>query len=70
MRSRPRLGLRGSPLGCGRARDRTVEVDDVDDLCALAFESARSRRRVLAVNGHAVHLSAQQAHDFTALQVD
>ena len=53
-----------------RAGDRTVEVHDVDYPRALVLEGAGGRRRVLAVNSRAVHLTAQQAHDLAVLQID
>ena len=53
-----------------RARERAVEVDDVEMGRAGLCKGERLRRWIIAVNGRARHVAFGQSHDLTRLEVD
>jgi hypothetical protein len=42
----------------------------MNELSAGSFERARRRGGISTINGGAIHVAAQQAHDFAALEID
>ena len=52
------------------ARETAVKIDHVEVLRACLGKDHRLRRRIVAVNGRAVHVAFGQPYDFAAFEVD
>src|SRR2546430_3060437 len=57
-------------LVLGLPRERAVEIDDVQTLCAQLKPVLRHRRRILREYGCRLHFALLQAHAMTVLDVD
>ena len=52
------------------ARERAVEIDDMEILEALRLERARLRRRIAVEHGRARHVALLEPHAGAVLEVD
>ena len=53
-----------------RTREGAIEIDHMQMAGAGFGEQPGLRRRIVAVNGGAIHIALGKAHDFAVLQVD
>ena len=66
-------GLKDALNSCavlGPAREGAVEIDHVEELRSGLGKQQRLGRRVVAIDGCAVHIAFGQAHDLSGLEVD